>query len=178
MTAADDPRMVPLARDETPRGMAGRAANRQAAAAAPGLSIVVPLYNESASLARIHARLSEVARSLLAARALPCEVVYVDDGSRDDTLAIAHSLPADALDVQVVSLSRNFGKEAALLAGLDHARLGAVLFMDGDGQHPPALIDTLVGHWLDDGYDVIYTAKAHRANEPVTRRLAVKTFYV
>jgi polyisoprenyl-phosphate glycosyltransferase len=77
----------------------------------------------------------------------------------------------------VVSLSRNFGKEAALLAGLDHARLGAVLFMDGDGQHPPALVETLVGHWLDGGYDVIYTAKAHRDNEPWLRRLGVKAFY-
>ena len=74
-----------------------------------------------------------------------------------------------------VSLSRNFGKEAALLAGLDHARLGAVLFMDGDGQHPPALIPTLVGHWLDDGYDVVFTAKAHRANEPWLRRFGVRT---
>ena len=64
-----------------------------------------------------------------------------------------------------------------MLAGLDHARLGAVLFIDGDGQHPPALIETLVGHWLDDGYDVVYTAKAHRANESVTRRLLVKSFY-
>ena len=64
--------------------------------------------------------------------------------ARDDTLAIARALPADALDVQVVSLSRNFGKEAALMAGLDHARRGAVLFMDGDGQHPPALVETLV----------------------------------
>ena len=74
-----------------------------------------------------------------AARAgLAAEVVYVDDGSRDDTLSgrAARCRPT-ALDVQVVSLSRNFGKEAALLAGLDHARLGAVLFMDGDGQHPP-----------------------------------------
>jgi glycosyltransferase involved in cell wall biosynthesis len=77
----------------------------------------------------------------------------------------------------VVSLSRNFGKEAALLAGLDHARLGAVLFMDGDGQHPPSLIEKLAGHWLDGGYDVVYTAKAHRGNEPLTRRLGVKTFY-
>ena len=89
-------------------------------------------------------------------------------------LSIARGLPASALDVQVVSLSRNFGKEAALLAGLDHARLGAVLFIDGDGQHPPALIETLVGHWLDDGYDVVYTAKAHRANESVARRLLVQ----
>jgi len=148
------------------------------AAAAPGLSIVVPLYNEAASLARLHAGLIEVARSLGAERSLACEVVYVDDGSGDDTLAIARALPASALDVQLISLSRNFGKEAALLAGLDHARLGAVLFIDGDGQHPPALIETLVGHWLDGGYDVVYTAKAHRANEKLSRRIAVRTFYL
>ena len=146
-------------------------------AAATGLSIVVPLHNEAASLARLHAELVEIARTLGARRSLACEVVYVDDGSHDDTLAIARALPASAVDVQVISLSRNFGKEAALLAGLDHARLGAVLFIDGDGQHPPALIETLVGHWLDDGYDVVYTAKAHRANESLARRVAVRSFY-
>ena len=134
-------------------------------AAAAGLSIVVPMHNEAASLARLHARLLEVAHALGAERALPCELVYVDDGSHDQTLAIARALPADGIDMQIVSLSRNFGKEAALLAGLDHARLGAVIFIDGDGQHPPALVDTMVGRWLDDGYDVVYTAKAHRANE-------------
>src|SRR5262245_32616397 len=124
-----------------------------------GLSIVVPVLNEAAGLAALHARLVEVARRLAETRGLKCEVVYVDDGSRDATFAVAQDLPATSLDVQVVSLSRNFGKEAALLAGLDHARLGAVLFMDGDGQHPPDLIDTLVSHWLDQGYDVAYTAK-------------------
>ena len=143
-----------------------------------GLSIVVPLHNEAASLERLHGRLMKVAGALSATRALACEVVYIDDGSRDDTLAIARALPANGLDVQVVSLSRNFGKEAALLAGLDHARLGAVLFIDGDGQHPPALIETLVSRWLDDGYDVVYTAKAHRADESLTRRIAVKSFYL
>src|ERR1700734_2567196 len=145
--------------------------------AAAGLSIVVPAYNEAASLARMHARLIEVAPKLAATTALACEVIYVDDGSPDDTLAIAPALPANAHDVQVVSLSRNFGKEAALLAGRDHARLGAVLFIDGDGQHPPELIETLVGHWLDDGYDVVYTAKAHRDEESFLRRVAVKAFY-
>src|SRR5689334_23763760 len=117
-----------------------------------GLSIVVPLYNEAKGLARLHAQLIEVAQRLATTRGLAVEVVYVDDGSRDDTLAIARALPATALDMQVVALSRNFGKEAALAAGLDHARRGAVLFMDGDGQHPPALIETLVGHWQDEGY--------------------------
>src|SRR5712691_7040362 len=142
-----------------------------------GLSIVVPLFNEAAGLEALHGRIVEVARRLKAARDLTTEVVYVDDGSCDTTLAIAHGLAADDLDIQVISLSRNFGKEAALLAGLDHARLGAVLFMDGDGQHPPTLIETLVGYWLDQGYDVVYTAKAHRENEPWLRRLGVKVFY-
>ncbi len=148
------------------------------AAARAGLSIVVPVYNEAAGLPRLHADLTEVARRLREQRALACEVVYVDDGSADDTLAVARALPAAGFDVQVVSLSRNFGKEAALLAGLDHARLGAVVFMDGDGQHPPALIETLVGHWLDDDCDVVYTAKASRTNESLARRIAVKAFYV
>jgi glycosyltransferase involved in cell wall biosynthesis len=147
-------------------------------AAAQGLSIVVPLYNEAASLERLHGRMIEVAQRLTASRGLASEVVYVDDGSRDGTLAIARALPATALDVQVISLSRNFGKEAALLAGLDHARRGAVLFIDGDGQHPTSLIETLVGHWLDEDCDVVYTAKAHRANESLIRRAAVKGFYL
>jgi glycosyltransferase involved in cell wall biosynthesis len=148
------------------------------AGARAGLSIIVPVYNEAVGLPRLHADLTEVARRLREQRSLACEVVYVDDGSADDTLAVARALPAAGLDVQVVSLSRNFGKEAALLAGLDHARLGAVVFMDGDGQHPPPLIETLVGHWLDDDCDVVYTAKASRSNESLTRRIAVKAFYL
>ncbi len=143
----------------------------------PGLSIIVPAFNEAGGLPGLHERLMELARRLRGARGLACEVVYVDDGSRDDTLAVARSLPAQALDVQVVSLSRNFGKEAALLAGLDHARGKALLFMDADGQHSPDLAERLIGHWLDDGYDVVYTAKAHRVGESSLRRAGVKTFY-
>jgi polyisoprenyl-phosphate glycosyltransferase len=153
----------------------GSGENRAEAAA--GLSIVVPLHNEAASVVRLHAGLMEVAEIIGAKWHLPCEVVYIDDGSTDETLAVAQTLPASALDIQVISLSRNFGKEAALLAGLDHARLGAVVFIDGDGQHPPALIEKMVRHWLDDGYDVVYTAKAHRTNESITRRVLVKGFY-
>src|ERR1700721_4104408 len=148
-----------------------------ASAAAQGLSIVVPLYNEAAGLASLHERLSGLARTLRQRYRLGCEVVYVDDGSADATLSIARGLGADALDLQVVSLSRNFGKEAALMARLYHARRGAVLFMDGDGQHPPDLVEQLVGHWIDGGFDVVYTAKAHRDNEPLLRRLAVHGFY-
>jgi polyisoprenyl-phosphate glycosyltransferase len=160
----------------TRAGLSGTAAPMRGRAEA-GLSIVVPLFNEADNLPALHGRIIEVGRALKAARGLATEVVYVDDGSRDATLAVARELPADGVDIQVLSLSRNFGKEAGLLAGLDHARLGAVLFMDGDGQHPPALVERLVGYWLDDGYDVVYTAKAHRENEPWLRRLGVKAFY-
>jgi glycosyltransferase involved in cell wall biosynthesis len=166
MSTAAETNITPLSRD------------RSADAVVHGLSIVVPLYNEAATLERLHERLVEVTKRLRETRGLACEVIYIDDGSRDGTLAIARELPAAALDVQVISLSRNFGKEAALLAGLDHARRGAVLFIDGDGQHPTALIETLVGHWLDEDCDVVYTAKAHRANESVIRRVAVKVFYL
>src|ERR1700692_1126455 len=148
-----------------------------ATAAAQGLSIVVPVYNEAAGLALLHQRLGDLAAALKDRYRLGCGGGYVDDGRTDATLAIARSLAADALDVQVVSLSRNFGKEAALMAGLDHARRGAVLFMDGDGQHPPDLVEKLVGHWIEGGYDVVYTAKAHRDNEPLLRRLPVHGFY-
>jgi glycosyltransferase involved in cell wall biosynthesis len=148
-----------------------------ATAAAQGLSIVVPLYNEASGLALLHQRLIALAKKLRERYQLACEVVYVDDGSADTTPVIARGLAADALDIQLVSLSRNFGKEAALMAGLDHARRGAVLFMDGDGQHPPDLVEQLVSHWIDGGYDVVYTAKAHRDNETLLRRIAVHGFY-
>src|SRR4029077_9712966 len=99
MTGAVDTKIMPLPRDRL-----------SADAAAYGLSIVVPLYNEAATLERLHARLVGVAKRLGEPRALACEVVYIDDGSRDGTLAIARELPATVIDVQVVSLSRNFGK--------------------------------------------------------------------
>ena len=150
---------------------------RTRASSTPTLSVVMPLFNEAKGLPGLHERIAEVARYLQVKRGLNFEIVYVDDGSSDGTSDIAKSLPAMPLDIQVVTLSRNFGKEAALLAGLDHARPGAVLFMDGDGQHPPDLIDTLVTRWLDDGYDVVYTAKAHRESEALSRRMGVRLFY-
>jgi len=154
-----------------------KAGTRTQASSTQALSVVVPLFNEAKGLPGLHERIAEVARYLEAKRGLKLELVYVDDGSTDETNDVAKSLPAIPLDIQIVTLSRNFGKEAALLAGLDHARPGAVLFMDGDGQHPPDLIDTLVTRWLDDGYDVVYTAKAHRTNESWLRRTGVRSFY-
>ena len=152
-------------------------ARARTSSSASMLSVVIPLFNEATGLPDLHERIAEVARYLQVKRGLNLEVIYVDDGSSDGTSDVARSLPAMPLDIQVVTLSRNFGKEAALLAGLDHARPGAVLFMDGDGQHSPDLIDTLITRWLDDGYDVVYTAKAHRENESWLRRTGVRSFY-
>lgn len=143
----------------------------------PDLSIVVPLYNEADGLAAFHRRLSTCAAAVAGARGMRLEIVYVDDGSRDDTARLAAELPALGVDVQTVALSRNFGKEAALMAGLDHSRGDALLFMDGDGQHPPEMIETFVGLWKDEGYDVAYAVKADRADEPMSRRLFVRLFY-
>jgi glycosyltransferase involved in cell wall biosynthesis len=136
-----------------PTTLAGRNETATRGRAGAGLSIVVPVFNEAENLASLHARIVEVAKRLRSTRALTTEVVYVDDGSRDATLSEAMSLPAEVIDVQVVARSRNFGKD------------------------PPSLIETLVGHWLEGGYDVVFTAKAHRENEAWLRRAAVKGFY-
>ena len=155
--------------------MAPRASTKRSAAApkrrsaAAGLSIIVPVFNEAANLAALHERLLAAARKLKATRGLSVEIVYVDDGSRDQTLAVARKLPAKGAAIQIVSLSRNFGKEAALVAGLDHARGPALLFMDGDGQHPPELIERLVKLWQEDKNDVVFAVKAHRDQEPAIR---------
>ena len=149
----------------------------QGAKRADGLTIVVPVFNEAAGLAVLHRKLMSLAGRLRDQRKLKVEIVYIDDGSRDDTFAIARALPPETADVQALSLSRNFGKESALLAGLDHARMNAIMFMDGDGQHPPELAEKLVALWQDEHYDVVYTAKAHREEEPVARQLFAKLFY-
>ncbi|WP_238120185.1 MULTISPECIES: glycosyltransferase family 2 protein [unclassified Xanthobacter] len=143
----------------------------------PDLSIVVPLYNEAAGLGAFHQRLCRAAQAEADARRLRLEIVYVDDGSRDGSAEVARGLPAAGVDVQVVALSRNFGKEAALMAGLDHARGDAILFMDGDGQHPPEMIATFLRLWKDEGYDVAYAVKANRMDEPFARRTFVRMFY-
>ncbi len=144
---------------------------------ADGLTIVVPVFNEAAGLAALHRKLMSLAERLRDQRGLRTEIIYVDDGSRDESYAIARSLAAESADVQTLSFSRNFGKEAALLAGLDHARLNAILFMDGDGQHPPELAEKLVALWQDEQCDVAYTAKADRDEEPATRKLFARIFY-
>src|SRR5215207_2770763 len=107
---------------------------------APVISMVAPAYNEARNLAELLASLVPVLESI----GEPWEIVFVDDGSRDDTIGCLLAARAQEPRIKIVSLARNFGKDVALTAGLRHARGRALIPIDCDGQHPPALIPELV----------------------------------
>ena len=136
------------------------------------LCVVVPAYNESESLRAFHARLAAVFDGL----DLVCEVLYVDDGSRDDTYAVMCDLRARDARVATLKLSRNFGKELALTAGLDAADADAVIVIDADLQDPPELIPTFVQHWRE-GHDVVYGTRSTRAGETRLKKFTSAAFY-
>lgn len=138
----------------------------------PSLTVVVPAYNESEGLRAFHARLAPVLDGL----GLDCSVLYVDDGSRDDTWAVMQVLRADDPRVSLLRLSRNFGKELALTAGLDHVASDAAVVIDADLQDPPELIPTFVGHW-QAGCDVVYGTRASRAGETGLKKATSSGFY-
>ncbi|GMV98242.1 MAG: glycosyl transferase family 2 [Phycisphaerae bacterium] len=115
------------------------------------ISIVLPCYNESANIAELHQRLDQVAGRIDG----EVEFVFVDDGSRDDTLALLKEVARNDPRVRVLGLSRNFGHQAALTAGLDYATGDAVVVMDADLQHPPELILDFITKWRE-GYDLVY----------------------
>lgn len=142
------------------------------AAAPPVLSIVVPCYNESSNLDVLFRRLE----TALDALGLSYEIVCVDDGSRDDTLARLSDHHARNPAVKVVALSRNFGKEIALTAGIDHSSGDAVVPIDADLQDPPELIGELVARWRD-GYDVVYATRRSRQGESLAKRATANSFY-
>jgi len=138
----------------------------------PKLTVVVPAYNESEGLRDFHARLAAV----LDGMELESEVLYVDDGSRDDTYAVMCALREADPRVSTLRLARNFGKELALTAGLDHVDADAAVVIDADLQDPPELIPTFVRHWRE-GYDVVYGTRASRAGETGLKKLTASAFY-
>lgn len=136
------------------------------------LSIVVPAYNEREVLPEFHRRVTAV----LAAMNVEREIVYVNDGSRDGTLAVLHELRRSDPHVVIVDLSRNFGKEIALTAGIDHARGDAVVVIDADLQDPPELIPEMVKGWRE-GYDVVSARRIARDGETFLKKATAKLFY-
>ena len=136
------------------------------------LGIVIAAYNEADALPAMHARLSQV----LDAMGLPAQVVYVDDGSRDATWQVLGAIAAGDPRVRLLRLSRNFGKELALTAGLDHVDADAVVVLDADGQDPPELLPEFVARWRE-GHDVVYGTRASRDGESWLKRATASAFY-
>lgn len=136
------------------------------------LAVIVPAYNEGDGLRALHARLVGV----LDALELESRVLFVDDGSSDDTWAVIESLAAQDPRVGGLRLSRNFGKELAMTAGLDHAEADAVVVIDADLQDPPELIPQFVERW-HQGFDVVYGRRIGRQGEGWLKRATAAGFY-
>jgi glycosyltransferase involved in cell wall biosynthesis len=138
----------------------------------PVVSIVAPAYNEANNLAAFVAAMTPV----LDALGEPWEIVFVDDGSRDDTLGSLLAARAADPRLKIVGLARNFGKDVALSAGLAHARGRAVIPIDCDLQHPPELIPQLVAKWRA-GADMVIGVRTRRSEEGVVRRTSARMYY-
>lgn len=139
----------------------------------PAFSVAVPCYNEQAVLPVFHERLCAVMSGI----GRSWEVVYVNDGSKDQTLACMENLAQHDARVSVVNLSRNFGKEVALTAGLDYARGNqAIIVIDADLQDPPEVIADLVAAWTD-GVDMVYAQRRAREGESIAKRFTAWAFY-
>ena len=147
-----------------------------AVAGAPAVSVVVPMHNEAEVLELFFGRLCPVLEALTADLGRPYEIVCVNDGSTDGTLAALLRHRRDNPAIKIVDLSRNFGKDVALTAGLDHASGAAVVPIDADLQDPPEVIPELFAKWLE-GYDVVYASRRSRDGDGPVKRLTAGWFY-
>ena len=136
------------------------------------LSVIIPAYNEEAMIEKTAAVISRI----LADAEIPCELLFVDDGSRDDTWAKILSVSSENANVRGVHFSRNFGKEAAIIAGLTEAKGDCCAVIDCDLQHPPQKLVEMYRLW-QQGYEIIEGQKSSRGNESKLHNLAARTFY-
>lgn len=136
------------------------------------ISVVVPLYNEEEVLHEFHRRVHNVLNSM----PLAWEIVYVNDGSTDHSFSILCDLKRENPSVAIIDLSRNFGKEIALSAGIDHAKGDAVIVIDADLQDPPEVIPEFIAKWKA-GYDVVYGQRISRDGETKTKKITAYAFY-
>lgn len=138
----------------------------------PSVSVVAPAFNEQEVLPEFHRRVTRVLQAL----DTPYEIVLVNDGSSDDTLMLMHGMQAIDPHVTVVDLSRNFGKEIALTAGLDYACGEVVVVLDADLQDPPELIVEMLEGWRE-GYDIVYGVRTQRDGETWFKKATARLFY-
>jgi glycosyltransferase involved in cell wall biosynthesis len=138
---------------------------------APTLSVVIPIYNEAETIAELHRRLVAVLDGMI-----DFEIVLVDDRSSDGSWDAMKAVAAADPRARLVRLSRNFGHQVAITAGLDTARGDAVVLMDGDLQDPPEVIPELVAKWRE-GHDIVYAVRAQRDGETAFKLLTARLFY-
>lgn len=138
----------------------------------PLISIVVPAYNEQEVLPEFHETIGRVLSDI----SYTLEILYVNDGSTDDTLEVINTLRSNDKRVSLIDLSRNFGKEIALSAGLHNAAGDAVVVIDADLQDPPELIPKLIAEW-EKGYDVVYAKRTFRGGESFIKKTTAHFFY-
>ncbi|MFA5145952.1 MAG: glycosyltransferase family 2 protein [Candidatus Omnitrophota bacterium] len=136
------------------------------------LSIVVPVYNEESNLSIFYDRLNKSLESI----GYGYEVIFVDDGSGDDSITVMKDLRDQDSRVRIISFSRNFGHQIALTAGIDKASGDAVIVMDADLQHPPEIIKDLISRW-EDGYDVVYTIRKDTEGAGLFKKATSAFFY-
>lgn len=139
------------------------------------ISVIVPCFNEADVIEKTISKLSEVMTDIERERQLSYELVFVDDGSRDTTLDKLKAAALTDKHIRYVSFSRNFGKEAGMLAGLSYAAGDCVIIMDADLQHPPELIPQMLDGW-QEGYDQVI-AKRNRAGDDKKKTLAARLYY-
>lgn len=139
----------------------------------PVLSIIVPVYNEADVLAKC---LSEIKRHAEMTH-LRHELIVINDGSTDSTWEVLSGIALAMKEIKGINLSRNFGKEAAITAGLKYARGGAVIIMDGDLQHPPSLIPEMIAVWQSGQADIVEALKEERGKEPLSSKIGAGLFY-
>ncbi|CAN5467758.1 glycosyltransferase family 2 protein [soil metagenome] len=138
----------------------------------PTLSLVLPIYNEEEVIPELHTRLQEFLKEL----ALDAEVLFVNDGSHDESMAMLREIAKDEPRYRVLSLARNFGHQTAITAGVDYARGKAVVVMDADLQDPPSVVALMVAKW-NEGFDVVYGKRRKREGETAFKLLTAKIFY-
>ena len=138
----------------------------------PMLSVIVPCFNEEVVIGHTHARLDAALRAITP----DFEIIYVDDGSRDRTAELLHGLQQSHREVRVLRLSRNFGHQIAVSAGLDYAAGDAVVLIDADLQDPPEVIADMVGKWRE-GFHVVYGQRIERSGETRFKLWTARAFY-
>ena len=158
------------------RGVVGQRSGYHARMSRDHLTVVVAAFNEADSLPLLQPRITATLDALEAEAGVVGHVLYVDDGSRDGTWAVLQQLAAMDRRVALLRLSRNFGKELALTAGLDRVERGAVLILDADGQDPPELIPAFVAKWRE-GYDDVHGTRLEREGEGWLKRTTAHAFY-